>query len=104
MICLNLVNNNPNELEYGNPDKINISFKCTVSCPETGMCINSEEVFTTCYLMPGTNHISICQYEIGRLRDLSPTYKASVRTVGDMKTLLRRFPNSFLTLRNSTTK
>ena len=104
MICLNLVNNNPKEFEYENPDKINISFKCTVSCPETGMRINSEEAFTTYYLMPGTNHIPICQYEIGRLRDLSPTYKASIRTVGDMESLLRRFPNSFLSLKNSTTK
>ena len=34
-VCLNLVNNNPKEFEYGNPDKINMSFKCTVSCPET---------------------------------------------------------------------
>jgi len=103
-ICLNLVNNTPKEFEYGNPDKINMSFKCTVSCPETGMCINSEEAFTTYYLMPGTNHISICQYEIGRLRDLFPAYKATIRTEGDMETLLRRFPASFLTINNSTTK
>jgi hypothetical protein len=103
-ICLNLVNNTPKEFEYGNPDKINMSFKCTVSCPETGMCINSEEEFTTYYLMPGTNHISICQYEIGKLQDLSPTYKANIRTVGDMEILLRRFPGSFLTLENGTTK
>ena len=102
--CLNLVNNNPKEFDYENPDKIDMSFKCTVSCPETGMCINSEETFTTYYLMPGTNCISICQYEIGRLRDVSPTYKARIRTVGDMGALLRRFHDSFLTLENSTTK
>ena len=103
-IVLNLINNTPKEFEYGNPDKIDLSFKCSVSCPDSGKNETFTKTYTTYYLRSGTNSLSLCQYNIDDVDSLSFSYNVEIQIGGNITDFLARYPGSYITVRNGTTK
>jgi len=103
-IVLNLINNAPKEFDYDNPDKINLNFKATVKCADESMNKDFTRNFTTYFLMPGTNQLTLCQYDIDSTKALSKTYKADIKIDGRLDEFLDKYPGSYLTIRNGTTK
>ena len=103
-IALNVVNNEPKDFEYGNPDRIDLGFRCTVSCAATGGRHDFAEEFKGYYLLAGTNSLSICRYEIDTIKALRPEYSVKIKIDGDIAGFLGRYPGSFITVGNGTTK
>jgi len=103
-IVLNLANNTLKESDYENPDEINVSFKCVVTCLETGTKVVSSRDFTTYYLSPGTNRLSLCQYDINTTEELAKIYKVNIKIDGCLEEFLGKYPGSYLAIRNGSTK
>ena len=101
---MNLINNTHKELDYDNPDKIDIAFKCIVSCPDEGMKDEFARIFTTYYLMPGTNCLTLCKYNVDNVDSLSQRYHANIQVKGSLAGLLDQYPGSYITIENGTTK
>ena len=59
---------------------------------------------TTYYLLPGTNQITLCKYDVLRRKMLSSPYKAEVIIEGDLAGFLRQYPGSFISIENGTTE
>ena len=103
-IVLNLINIVPKEFDYDNPDKINLNIKSTVTCVETGTKKEYERGFTTYFLSPRTNHLSLCQYEVDSIEALTKTYRVDIKIEGRIDEFLDKYPGSYLAIRNGTTK
>ena len=103
-IVLNLINGTPKIFEYGNPDKINLAVKCSVSCGEMGLQFETNRTFTTRYLDAGTNHLILCKYAIETREALASTYNACVTIDDGLADFLKRYPGSYITIENGTTK
>ena len=103
-IVLNLINNTPKEFDCDSPDKINLNFKITVKCADDSMNKDFTRNFATYFLMPGTNQLTLCKYDIDSAKALSKTYKADIKIDGCLDEFLDKYPGSYLTIRNGTTK
>lgn len=103
-IALNVVNNKPKDFEYGNPDRIDLGLRCTISCAATGAEHDFAEEFKGYYLLDGTNSLSVCCYEIDTIKALHQAYSVKIKISGDIAGFLGRYPGSFITVRNGTTK
>lgn len=104
VVVLNLINNTPKEFEYGNPDKINLGFETTIKGIESNAPQKFSRNFTTYYLSPGTNQLVLCQYDINSKKALSTTYQASLQIDGCLDVFLKKYPDSFIAIRNGTCK
>lgn len=103
-VVLNLINNAPKKFDYDNPDKINLKFKTIVKCDDVRVTEDFMRSFTTYFLMPGTNQLTLCRYDIDSIEALSKTYKADIKIDGHLDEFLDKYPGSYLTVRNGTTK
>lgn len=103
-VVLNLINNTPKKFDYCNPDKINLNFKTTVKSVDGDMNEIFKRNFTTYYPLARTNYLTLCHYDIDSTEALLKTYKIDIKIDGQFDEFLDKYPGSYLTVNNGTTK
>lgn len=103
-VKLALVNNAPKEFEYGKPDEVNLAFSGVLRSADMGIVKDFDVAYTNRYLSAGTNYLQICRYEIENVRQLRAECNMKLRIDGDLSSFMKKYPGSFLLIRNDTRK
>lgn len=103
-LALGLVNNAPKAFEYGEPDEVNLVFSGVLHSADMGVVNGFDVAYTNYYLSAGTNYLPICRYEIESIRQLRKGYNMELKIDGDLSSFMKRYPGSFLLIKNGTRK
>lgn len=104
MVELGLINKAPKKFEYGKSDELNLKFNGYLCSADMKITQEFNVSYTNYYLSARTNYLPLCRYEIESMSELRPEYKIRVKIDGDLALFMKRYPGSFLTIRNGTTK
>ena len=103
-VVLCVANFNPKKFDYDHPDVIGLSFTGEIEKDGKISVVSFEKQYTTYFLMDGENKLPLFDYEIGSRSELKATSRVTLTITGDLATFIRRYPGSYLAVKNTTTK
>ena len=103
-VVLCVANFNPKKFDYDRPDVIGLLFTGEIEKGGEAPSVRFEKRYTTYFLMDGENKLPLFDYEIGSRSELKATSRVTLTITGDLATFIRRYPGSYLAVKNATTK
>lgn len=103
-VVLCVANFNPKKFDYDRPDVIGLLFTGEIEKGGEAPSVRFEKRYTTYFLMDGENKLPLFDYEIGSRSELKATSRVTLTITGDLATFIRRYPGSYLAVKNTTTK
>lgn len=103
-VVLCVANFNPKKFDDDHPDVIGLSFTGEIEKDGKISVVSFEKQYTTYFLMDGENKLPLFDYEIGSRSELKATSRVTLTITGDLATFIRRYPGSYLAVKNATTK
>lgn len=103
-VVLCVANFNPKKFDYDRPDVIGLLFTGEIEKGGEAPSVRFEKRYTTYFLMDGENKLPLFDYEIGSRSELKATSRVTLTITGDLASFIRRYPGSYLAVKNTTTK
>lgn len=104
VVCLGVVNPNPKEFDYDDPDFIGLSFDGSLGSESGGSSVGFQKSFDKHFLLPGENRMDLFGYQVDSRSGLRMGNRLVIKVEGDIAAFLRRYPGSYLAVKNATVK